>query len=459
MNAMNAMNDSFEQEYEALVQFMYLAPVGLLQARRNGEILMINPRCAQWLMPLSQDGCLDNLYTALAGLVPDLSERVDACTSAQGMVCEGLALCLTPTPGDRRHARHLTLSLMKLDEDRVMAVLNDVTLAVQRERELRQSRAWLQTLVTNLADYALMTLDEHGCLAEWNASVERVTGHGREGSLGRRFDTFFAPEATKPERQAERLQEAERNGWSLEEGWLLRADGSRYWGASLIAPLHAQGEPQLEDRAYSLLLRDGADRDGTDREGAGTALKRAQDTDTLTGLPERRALIDATTREVLRLREVPRPLSMVMVDTDHFRLLQERHGAADGNAVVRHLAAGLSASFRAQDLVARVGDSRFAVLLPGASVDSAEAVAMRVCHHMAAQPVPVSGQGLRCTISVGVAHMTAGAENAEGVQAAEALVGRAEQALQLAQAQGGNRVRRWQPGLQGARAPPAPPAL
>jgi len=447
------MNNSLEQEYEALVQFMYLAPVGLLQARRSGEILMINPRCAQWLMPLSQDGCLDNLYTALAGLVPDLRERVDACTAAHGMVCENLALCLTPTPGDRGHARHLTLSLMKLDEERVMAVLNDVTLAVQRERELRQSRAWLQTLVTNLADYALMTRDEHGCLAEWNASVQRVIGHGREGSVGRGFDTFFAPEAATPERQAERLQEAERSGLSLEEGWLLRADGSRDWGASLIAPLHAQGEPRLEDRAYNLVLRDGAKR-----EGAGTALKRAQDTDTLTGLPERRALIDATTREVLRLREAPRPLSMVMVDTDHFRSLQERHGAADGNAVVRHLAAGLSASFRAQDLVARVGDSRFAVLLPGASVDSAEAVAMRVCHHMAAQPVPVGGQGLRCTISVGVAHMAAGAENAEGVQAAEALVARAEQALQLAQAQGGNRVRRWQPGLHGARAPPAPPA-
>ena len=450
---MNAMNDSLEHEYEALVQFMYMAPVGLLQARRNGEILMINPRCAQWLMPLSLDGSLDNLYTALSGPVPDLRERVDACTAAHGMVCENLSLCVTPISGDRRHARHLTLSLMKLDEERVMAVLNDVTLAVQRERELRQSQAWLQILVTNLADYALMTLDEHGCVTEWNASVERVTGHGREGSVGRSFDTFLTPEATTPERQAERLQEAERSGWSLEEGWLLRADGSRYWGASLITPLHAQGEPQLEDRAYSLVLRKGADR-----EGAGAALLRAQGSDTLTGLPGRRALLDATTREVLRLREAPRPLSMVMVDTDHFRSLQERHGAADGNAVVRHLAAGLSASFRAQDLVARVGDSRFAVLLPGASVDSAEAVAMRVCHHMAAQPVPVGGQGLRCTISVGVAHMAVGAENAEGVQDAEALVERAEQALQLAQAQGGNRVRRWQPGLHGARALPVPPA-
>ena len=443
------MNDSLEQEYEALVQFMYMAPVGLLQARRNGEILMINPRCAQWLMPLSQDGCLDNLYTALSGLVPDLRQRVEACTAAHGMVCEGLALCLMPTPGDRRHARHLTLSLMKLDEERVMAVLNDVTLAVQRERELRQSRAWLQTLVTNLADYALMTLDENGCLTEWNASVERVTGHGREGSVGRKFDAFFAPDSATPERllacQSERLQEAERTGWSLQEGWLRRADGSRYWGASLIAPLHAQGETPLEDRAYSLVLRK-----GTGREGAEAALQRAQGSDTLTGLPERPALLEATTREVQRWRATPRPLSMVMVDTDHFRALQERHGAADGNAVVRHLAAGLSASFRAQDLVAHVGDSRFAVLLPGASVDSAEAVAMRVCHHMAAQPVPVGGQGLRCTISVGVAHMAVGAEGAE------ALVERAEQALLLAQAQGGNRVRRWQPGLQGARALPAP---
>ncbi|MEK0411432.1 hypothetical protein WNX29_10565, partial [Limosilactobacillus reuteri] len=64
---MMALEDSVESlraEHEALMQFLYLAPVGLVQADLDGEIGMINPISAQLLMPLSPDGCLTNLFTA-----------------------------------------------------------------------------------------------------------------------------------------------------------------------------------------------------------------------------------------------------------------------------------------------------------------------------------------------------------------------------------------------------------
>jgi hypothetical protein len=59
-------------EHEALIQFLYLAPVGLVQTGIDGEIVMINPISAQLLMPLSRDGCLTNLFTALEGVAPEL---------------------------------------------------------------------------------------------------------------------------------------------------------------------------------------------------------------------------------------------------------------------------------------------------------------------------------------------------------------------------------------------------
>ena len=59
-------------EYEALIQFLYLAPVGLVQADIHGEIGMMNPVSAQLLMPLSRDGGLDNLFVALQDVAPEL---------------------------------------------------------------------------------------------------------------------------------------------------------------------------------------------------------------------------------------------------------------------------------------------------------------------------------------------------------------------------------------------------
>ena len=64
-----------EEEYEALLQFNYMAPIGLAQTRIDGEIVMANPLCAQLLLPLSRDGELINLFTALESVAPDLSHR------------------------------------------------------------------------------------------------------------------------------------------------------------------------------------------------------------------------------------------------------------------------------------------------------------------------------------------------------------------------------------------------
>ena len=132
MTGLSAMDPSIEDDYEALIQFLYMAPIGLLQARIDGEILMVNPLCAQLLMPLSPDGGLSNLYTALEGLAPDLRSRVQAYPESHGMVFEGLQLRVPADPRHRTDSRILALTLLKLDGQRVMAVLGDVTQSVQR---------------------------------------------------------------------------------------------------------------------------------------------------------------------------------------------------------------------------------------------------------------------------------------------------------------------------------------
>jgi diguanylate cyclase (GGDEF)-like protein/PAS domain S-box-containing protein len=435
------MDPSIEDEYEALIQFLYIAPIGLLQARADGEILMVNPLCAQLLMPLSRDGNFSNLFTALEGVAPDLRSRVQAFEGPHGLVCEGWQLRVAADPSHKVGRRILALTLLKLDEERLMVVLADVTESVQRERELRQSQAWIGTLVTGLTDYALLTLDDQGHARDWNASVERVTGRSSAATVGQPYSIFYPADALDATDAIDRLFEAERSGWSLDEGWRQRADGSRFWGSCLIAPLHAADEVLPEDRAYSLVIRDVSDQ----RE-ATEALRRAVACDHLTGLSNRRALFEACELELERWRRTPRPLTMVLVDADHFKRINDNFGHSIGDAVLRHLASGLSATFRAMDVVARLGGEEFVVLLPGCDEEAAAMVAQRLCDRIAAQPVTVEEAIVHYTVSVGVASMDA------DVAGVEELIERADKAMYAAKAGGRNRVECWHPGLKLATA-------
>lgn len=432
----DTVNTPVEDEYEALLQFLYIAPIGLLQARMDGEILMVNPLCAQLLMPLVPDGELFNLFTALGGVAPDLRHRADSFPNGYGMVCDAVHLHVDTAQPGRKAVQTLSLTLLKLDSERLMAVLSDVTESVKRDRELRHSQAWLQTLVTGLTDYALESLDSNGCLQSWNESIGRITGFDSAASLGQSFSIFYPADYLSRDRAQDRLQEADRSGWSIDEGWMLRADGSRFWGSCLIAPLHTAGEAQQDERAYSLIVRDVSDR----RE-ATEALRRSVSSDHLTGLTNRRAFFEAAQLELERWSRAPRPLSIVLIDADHFKRVNDVHGHAAGDAVLRHLAAGLSANFRAVDVVARIGGEEFVALLPGATVAEAEAVALRMCRTIAAQPAVVDGQAIAYTVSAGVATMEA------GVDGVNALLQRADAAMYAAKAQGRNGVRRWDTGM------------
>ena len=432
------MPSTVEEEYEALLQFLYIAPIGLLQSRMDGEIVMVNPLCAQLLMPLSRDGTLSNLFTALEGVAPDLRHLAQAFEGTHGMICDAMHLQVRAGGGRRSEVQILSLSLLKLDSERIMAVLSDVTQSVRRDRELRQSQAWINTLVTGLTDYALISLDDRGCVDAWNPSIGRVTGFESDAVLGQSYAMFCPADSTTPERALDRLSDADGSGWSVEEGWRLRADGSRFWGSCLIAPLHAPSAAQPEDeKGYSLIIRDVSDR----RE-ATEALRRSVSCDHLTGLANRRALYDAAELELQRWRRAPRPLSLVMFDADHFKRINDVHGHATGDAVLRHLAAGMSATFRAIDVVARLGGEEFVVLLPGTSVEGAEAVAQRLCEGLAAHAVEVGGVPIKCTVSAGVATME------DGVADVDELIQRADAAMYAAKANGRNRVERWRASLR-----------
>ncbi|GGY64357.1 sensor domain-containing diguanylate cyclase [Pseudoduganella albidiflava] len=427
-------------EHEALMQFLYLAPVGLVQARGDGEITLINPISAQLLMPLSRDGCLDNLFTALQDVAPDVRVLCEEFTAPRGRICDGMHIPLHG--GGRRNVPGiLSLSIVKLDAQRLMAVLQDVTLQVQRDRQLRQSDAWLNALLASVADYALVSLDSEGRVEQWNGSIGRVTGHG-ETVVGQSYAVFEPGDTTTPEHARDLLREADANGWSLDEGLRLRADGTPFWASAMITPLPERDPAAAEtDPAYCLVLRD-----ITDRRDASESWRQAVFADHLTGVANRRGFYHAAELELGRATRSPRPVALALFDLDHLKAVNDTHGLHVGDAVLRAFAQALRDTFRAVDVVARLGGEEFAVLLPSTSVPQACAVAQRLLAAVSALTVKVDGVAVTFTVSAGVAAWDAQLGGIDDLQQ------RAGRALQAAKAQGRDRVVCWSTDMIGTAA-------
>jgi len=120
------------------MQFLYRAPIGLVQTSLDGIVEMINPMAANLLIPVSKTGELHNLFVALEEVAPHVRDLVLAFGDSNGTICESLRIPL-PGAGDTNRPQVLRLSLMKLDEARLMATISDITLEDRRERDALSS--------------------------------------------------------------------------------------------------------------------------------------------------------------------------------------------------------------------------------------------------------------------------------------------------------------------------------
>jgi diguanylate cyclase (GGDEF)-like protein len=190
----------------------------------------------------------------------------------------------------------------------------------------------------------------------------------------------------------------------------------------------------VAERRHELLQEEGVQK--TRRlESDLTTARQLADTDPLTGLLNRRALLRDGTTLFERLQGQQRAFSAIMLDIDHFKQVNDRFGHLVGDAAIRFVADIAVKSCRDTDLLARVGGEEFVILLPGADLDAAEALAERLRERIEQAALVVEGNHLQLTISLGCTQSEAGEE-------LQGLLGRADRALYLAKAEGRNRVRR-----------------
>ncbi|MGG5890841.1 diguanylate cyclase domain-containing protein [Falsiroseomonas sp. HC035] len=405
------LDDPAPDALEALTEFLYLVPVGLMQFHMDGRVMLANPLAAQFLMPLAPAGDLSDAYSALAPLVPDLARLVHGSTDRTGVIldhrrCEAAGGVV------------LSVTLHRLHGATMLLVLDDVTRLVEQERRIQADQQRFRAIFDNVRDYAIYTLDAEGCVDGWNPSLQRFGGWQPEDVERRPIEVFFPPEDRAPERMAGMLAEARRTGSLEMEGWRRRRDGSRIWANSVLTA--------LPDEAGGVRGFVAVSRDMTERKRMEDELRRLATTDPLTGASNRRAG-QAALAEIFA---GPDGAAVLMLDIDHFKSINDRHGHKAGDEALCSLVATCRAVLPAGTPVIRWGGEEFLIVLPGAADAAAMAETLRAA--IAATEVTLAEGALCMTASLGVA--------TGGDRSPEALLQRADAALYAAKRGGRNRV-------------------
>jgi diguanylate cyclase (GGDEF)-like protein len=155
--------------------------------------------------------------------------------------------------------------------------------------------------------------------------------------------------------------------------------------------------------------------------------------DTLTGLSNRRHLLDQAQQEIARARRSGEDVSLVIADIDDFKQINDGHGHDAGDQVLVHTSQLFRGICRAQDMVARWGGEEFLFLLPATGRDAAKEFAERVRTTIAATQVEHADEPIRFSLSLGVATLA-------GFEGIDDAIGRADGALYRSKTEGRDRV-------------------
>ena len=306
----------------------------------------------------------------------------------------------------------------------------------ERERAgagLRASEELFRAFM-NASPFLSYIKDAAGRLLFYNRSFAQRFGVSEYAWLGRTDEQLWSRKLTKSVRTHD--LEVMAGGRMVEtEEHIRNADGTFSSLRSFKFPCHDSAGNMLlagvavdvsEEVAHQAEL----ERYHRELEEANDQLRKLAVTDELTGLRNRRSFEERLVMEFSMARRRKRELSVLLIDVDNFKTINDRWGHAAGDEVLRRLGAILRTTVRLPDLPARYGGEEFVVLLPESGEASAMGLARRVMQRVAAE----EWNNETLTISVGMAAMNESLEN--GFQ----LVELADEALYAAKRAGKNRV-------------------
>jgi len=308
-------------------------------------------------------------------------------------------VCVTLDITDRKRAENALLDSETRFREAIVYSPNPMMMHAEDGKVIMISAA-----LTNITGY---TLDDLPTVEAW---TERAYGADAE-RMQTRIKTVYEQKTVKYEGESP----------------IITASGEiRVWD------IQSQPLPKMPD-GRRVVLSLGVDI--TERKRMEGELQTLATTDSLTDLPNRRQFLSRLDDEFVRAqRLLSQRSSVLMLDLDFFKRINDAHGHAGGDAVLKHVAQIMRRSLREIDVVGRVGGEEFAIILPGADATHARRLAERLRETLAKTPVVLDGKTIAVTVSIGIATIGMHDRDADGTLA------RADKALYRAKENGRNRV-------------------
>lgn len=319
------------------------------------------------------------------------------------------------------------------DEGKLMGMRGasmDITERKESENALRASEEKLRALA-EAAYEAIIMIDSNGSVNFWNSAAEQLFGYTEREAFGKDVHVLTTPEE---------LREQAMNGMygfaftgdgkvigAITEVEALRKDGSRFPAERSVASF------RLGDKWYAVATI----RDISERKLAEQQLKEMATTDPLTELFNRRRFMELAEQEFAKAKRYHRPLSMLMMDLDLFKNVNDTYGHDVGDVVLQSIALTASEQLRDTDVIGRIGGEEFAVILPETDMDHAVEVAERIRRSIENNPPVTPAGSLKITVSIGISSFEHAMEDLK------TMLKESDTALYNAKNAGRNRIERF----------------
>lgn len=416
---------ALEQELESLRGLLYVAPVGLIHCELpSGRVALMNAEVMKRVAPLvlAWDG--DSVFDLFREILPDLRVAVELSQDKSNLVFENRRVFLDARQGSDRPV-WLSVTARRTGPDGLLLALTDVTAEVERELELRRASAWIGALVHATGAHMTCIMDARGVITQWTPYAERLTGFGAADMVGKPYSVLFGPrEHGAHDPSGERLNRAANAGWDLDDGLLARKNQAPVY-ASTIVTAH---DMSSDHAAFALVARD-----MSGNQEAIEKLRSSTVRDQLTGTYNRAFFFLEGEAQAIRCKASQMHLSIILVDLDNFKTINDRYGHVVGDQVLRHASAVLRRQLRGDAFLARIGGEEFTVLVPDCSPQEARSIAERLRRSLEEEACALPDGPRAVTASFGIASRRA-------PESLEVCLQAADRALYQAKHLGRNRV-------------------
>ncbi len=302
-----------------------------------------------------------------------------------------------------------------------VSIQENITERKQALEELSHQKEFSEVIINSLPGIFYM-VDVKGGIVRTNPQFLEVTGYAESEIAGRNlFDLFDGRNRLA---FSEKMNEVFEKGESALETEIVTKSG-------MSIPYFLTNHKMLIDGDHFLV---GLGTDISERITLQHELVHQARTDMLTGLPNRRRFFELAELELARAKRYGGLVSIMMIDLDEFKSINDLHGHQTGDRVLMKFAETCKRTMRSIDIAGRLGGEEFAVLLPETDMTQAFEAAERLRQQLARESIEVSDSVLAFTASIGVATLSSGQDSLDS------LLATADKALYEAKRSGRNRV-------------------